>query len=68
MFFVVHIELLLYKRTRVFNNQFFLRSIPDCTGSLHLEKQSYLSQISRERSDSVEMIDVENNKGAKLDD
>ena len=33
-----------------------------------VKKQNYFSQISRERSDGVEMIDVENNKGVKLDD
>ena len=33
-----------------------------------VKKQSYFSQISRERSDSVELIDVESNKGVKFDD
>ena len=33
-----------------------------------VKKQNYFSQISRERSDAIEMIDVENNKGVKLDD
>ena len=33
-----------------------------------VKKQSYFSQISRERSDSVEFIDVESNKGVKSDD
>ena len=33
-----------------------------------VKKQSYFSQISRERSDSVELIDVESNKGIKSDD
>ena len=33
-----------------------------------VKKQSYLSQISRERSDGVQMIDVENHKGVKFDD
>ena len=33
-----------------------------------VKKQSYFSQISRERSDGVEMIDVESNKGVKFDD
>jgi NADH-quinone oxidoreductase subunit J len=33
-----------------------------------VKKQSYFSQISRERSDSVELIDVESNKGVKSDD
>ena len=30
--------------------------------------QSYLKQISRERSDGVEILEVENNKGVKIDD
>ena len=30
--------------------------------------QSYLKQISRERSEGVEVLDVETNKGAKIDD
>ena len=33
-----------------------------------VKKQSYFSQISRERQDSVEMVDVESNKGVKSDD
>ena len=33
-----------------------------------VKKQSYIRQISRERSDGVELIDVEINKGVKLDD
>jgi len=33
-----------------------------------VKRQSYFSQISRERSDGVELIDVESNKGVKLDD
>jgi NADH-quinone oxidoreductase subunit J len=33
-----------------------------------VKRQSYFSQISRERSDGVELIDVEINKGVKLDD
>jgi|TARA_B100001059_G_C17560171_1_gene439671 NADH-quinone oxidoreductase subunit J len=33
-----------------------------------VKKQDYFSQISRERSDGVEMIDVESNKGVKTDD
>ena len=33
-----------------------------------VKRQSYFSQISRERSDGVEMIDVESNKGVKSDD
>ena len=33
-----------------------------------VKRQSYFSQISRERSDSVELIDIESNKGVKSDD
>jgi NADH-quinone oxidoreductase subunit J len=33
-----------------------------------VKRQSYFSQISRERSDGVEMIDVESNRGVKSDD
>ena len=33
-----------------------------------VKRQSYFSQISRERSDGVELIDVESNKGVKSDD
>ena len=33
-----------------------------------VKKQSYFNQISRERSEAVEMINVENNKGVKIDD
>ena len=33
-----------------------------------LKRQSYFSQISRERSDSVKLIDVVSNKGVELDD
>ena len=33
-----------------------------------VKKQSYFSQISRERQDSIEMVDVESNKGVKSDD
>ena len=33
-----------------------------------VKKQSYLDQISRERSDGVEVLDVETNKGVKIDD
>ena len=33
-----------------------------------VKRQSYFSQISRERSDSVELIDVPSNKGVKSDD
>jgi len=32
-----------------------------------VKRQSYFSQISRERSDGVEMIEVENNKGVNID-
>ena len=35
---------------------------------LGVKRQSYFSQISRERYDGVELIDVESNKGVKLDD
>ena len=33
-----------------------------------LKRQSYFDQISRERVDSVQLIDVESNKGVKIDD
>ena len=33
-----------------------------------VKKQSYLKQISRERSEGVEVLEVENNKGVKIDD
>jgi len=33
-----------------------------------VKKQSYFKQISRERTDGVETINVENNKGVKIDD
>ena len=33
-----------------------------------VKRQSYFSQISRERSDGVELINVESNKGVKFDD
>ena len=33
-----------------------------------VKKQSYLKQISRERYQSVQVIDVETNKGVKIDD
>jgi len=33
-----------------------------------VKKQSYFSQISRERSDAVEILNVETNKGVKSDD
>ena len=33
-----------------------------------VKRQSYFKQISRERSDSIEIINVESNKGLKIDD
>ena len=33
-----------------------------------VKTQSYLKQISRERSESVEVLEVENDKGVKIDD
>ena len=33
-----------------------------------VKRQSYFSQISREKSDSVEMVEVQSNKGVKVDD
>ena len=33
-----------------------------------IKTQSYFKQVSRERDDSVELIDVEFDKGVKLDD
>ena len=33
-----------------------------------LKRQSYFAQISRERSDSVKLIEVESNKGVNIDD
>tara|TARA_B100001996_G_scaffold324946_1_gene270687 strand:+ start:1563 stop:2195 length:633 start_codon:yes stop_codon:yes gene_type:complete len=33
-----------------------------------VKKQSYFTQISREREDSVKLVDVESNKGVNLDD
>ncbi len=32
-----------------------------------LKRQNYFKQISRERKDGVEVVDVENNKGVKID-
>ena len=32
-----------------------------------LKRQSYFKQISRERKDGVEVVNVENNKGVKID-
>ena len=33
-----------------------------------VKKQSYFSQISRERQDSIEIVDVKSNEGVKSDD
>ncbi|MDC0518273.1 NADH-quinone oxidoreductase subunit J [Candidatus Pelagibacter sp.] len=33
-----------------------------------VKKQSYIKQISRERSDGVEVLEVESNKGIRIDD
>ena len=33
-----------------------------------VKKQSYIKQISRERSESVEVLEVPSNKGVKIDD
>ena len=33
-----------------------------------VKKQSYIKQISRERSDGVEVLEVQSNKGVKIDD
>ena len=35
---------------------------------LGVKKQSYIKQISRERVDGVEVLEVESNKGVKIDD
>ena len=32
-----------------------------------VKRQSYFKQISRDRKDSIELVDVENNKGVKID-
>jgi len=32
-----------------------------------IKKQSYISQISREKNDSVELVEVKNNEGVKID-
>ena len=32
-----------------------------------LKRQSYIKQISRERSDGVKVVDVPNNQGVKID-
>ena len=33
-----------------------------------VKKQSYIKQISRERSEGVQVVDVKTNKGVSLDD
>ena len=33
-----------------------------------VKKQSYIKQISRERSEGVQVLDVETNKGVNIDD
>ena len=33
-----------------------------------VKKQSYIKQISRERSEGVELLDIESNKGVSVDD
>jgi len=33
-----------------------------------VKKQSYIKQISRERTEGVEVLEVENNKGVRIDD
>ena len=33
-----------------------------------VKTQSYIKQISREKSDGVEVLDVESNKGIRIDD
>ena len=33
-----------------------------------VKKQSYIKQISRERYEGVEILDIESNKGVKIDD
>ena len=33
-----------------------------------VKKQSYLKQISRERTEGVEVLEVTSNKGVKIDD
>ena len=33
-----------------------------------VKKQSYIKQISRERSEGVEVLDIQSNKGVKIDD
>ena len=34
----------------------------------NIKKQSYFKQIQREKSSGVSLIDVENDKGIKIDD
>ena len=34
----------------------------------NLKRQSYFAQISREKTEGVQLIDVESNKGVNLDD
>ena len=33
-----------------------------------VKRQSYIKQISRERSEGVEILDVQSNEGVKIDD
>ena len=33
-----------------------------------IKRQSYIQQISREKISGVSLVDVENNKGVKIDD
>ena len=33
-----------------------------------VKKQSYIKQISRERTEGVEVLEVQSNKGVKIDD
>ena len=33
-----------------------------------VKKQSYIKQISRERTESVQVLDVQSNKGVRIDD
>ena len=33
-----------------------------------VKRQSYFSQISRESADTIELVDVKNNQGVKIDD
>ena len=45
-----------------FNGEKFLK---DCI--LSVKKQSYVKQISRERSEGVEVLEVSSNKGVKIE-